>query len=103
MVVTLFLKDSVTRVIALSCHNALGHALRAETEISPCDPLDAETLVGTPVRLEIAGEEGSVAIHHGIINSITAIATADPNAERLYSLDIRSAIEWLRLRKNARI
>jgi type VI secretion system secreted protein VgrG len=97
------LETSPVRAVALRVESALGHPLHAEAEISSPEPLDVESVLGTPVRLEITADEGSTAIHHGILASITATATANPDAQRLYTLDIRSSIEWLRLRKTARI
>lgn len=103
MDVQITLKSSPVRAVSLRIHSALGAALRADLEISSAEPLDGEALVGTPARLEITGDEGSIAIHHGIISTITAVATANPDAQRQYTIDLRSAIEWLRLRKNARV
>ncbi len=103
MQVQITLKSSPVRAVSLRIHSALGAPFRADLEVSSADPLDGEALIGTPARLEITGDEGSIAIHHGIVASLTAVATANPDAQRQYTLDIRSAIEWLRLRKNARI
>ncbi|MEO7330324.1 MAG: type VI secretion system tip protein TssI/VgrG [Minicystis sp.] len=101
--IQIYIKSSPVRAISLHVESALGRPLSAEAEISSPDPLDGESLVGTPVRLEITSDEGSTALHHGIIASITALATANPDAQRLYTLEIRSAIELLAYRKNARI
>ena len=103
MEVQITLKSSAVRAVSLRVHSALGASLRADLEISSAEPLDGEALVGTPARLEITGDEGSVAVHHGVIASITAIATASADAQRQYTIDLRSQIEWLRLRKDARV
>src|SRR4051812_37494271 len=101
MHVKIHLETSPVRTVAVHVASTLGHPFRAEIEISSPDPLDAEALAGTPACIEVAGDEGSIAIHHGIVASITAVATANAEAQRLYTIDIRSAIEWLSLRKNA--
>ena len=103
MHVQVYIPNTFPRPLTLRVHSAVGRALRAEIEISSPEPLDGAALVGAPARIEVTGDEGSVAIHHGIIASVTAVATANPDAQRLYTLDIRSAIEWLTLRKDARI
>ncbi|MEP7123455.1 MAG: type VI secretion system tip protein TssI/VgrG [Byssovorax sp.] len=103
MNVQIFLKSSTVRAVAVRVHSVLGASIRADLEVSSAEPLDGEALVGTATRLEITGDEGSVAIHHGIVASITAVATANPDAQRQYTIDVRSAIEWLRLRKDARV
>ena len=68
MDVQITLKSSPVRAVSLRLHSALGAPLRADLEISSAEPLDGEALVGTPARLEITGDEGSIAIHHGIIS-----------------------------------
>ena len=103
MQVQLYLKTSPIQVASLRVHSALGHSLCADVDVSSPEPLDGAALVGTSARIEVIGQEGSIAVHHGVVASITAIATADPDAPRSYTLDIRSAIEWLRLRKDARV
>jgi type VI secretion system secreted protein VgrG len=97
------LEGATLRPISLHVESALGASLHAEVEVSTPDPLDADALLGSPVRLEITGDDGSIALHHGILAAVDATATADPDAQRLYTLVLRSAIEWLRLRKNSRI
>ncbi|WP_437553194.1 type VI secretion system tip protein TssI/VgrG [Sorangium sp. So ce367] len=94
---------ATTRAIALRIASALGGATRAEIDVSAPEPLDCEALTGTPARIEIGGDDGATAVHHGIVAGITASATVDPGAQRLYTLDVRSAIEWLTLRKDARV
>jgi len=103
MDVQIYLKASPVRAVSLRVQSALGQPLRADIEISSAEPLDGEALVGTTARIEVRGDSGSLAIHHGIIASIDALATANPDAQRRYTLDLRSAIEWLRLRKDARV
>jgi len=94
---------SSARVEALRIVSALGSAMRAEIEVSAPEPLDCEALTGSLARIEVSGDHGALAVHHGIIAGITASATVDPGAQRLYTLDVRSAIEWLTLRKDARV
>lgn len=103
MHVQIHLPSATPRAVALRVESALGAPIRAEVEVSSPDPLDGEALAGAPVRIEVYGDEDSVAVHHGIIATITAAATSNPDAQRQYTLDVRSAIEWLALRKNARI
>ncbi|WP_437621376.1 type VI secretion system Vgr family protein [Sorangium sp. So ce1151] len=103
MEIRVYLDGSAVRTVALSLERVLGHPLRTEVEISSAEPLDCAALVGTLARIELVGDEGSVALHHGIVSSTTAVATANPDTQRLYTLDIRSAIEWLTLRKTSRI
>lgn len=104
MNVDLHLKTSaITRVTSLRSVSILGQSSRISADISTPSPLDCPSLVGSPVRIEVTGDEGSIAIHHGIIASISAIATANPDAQRQYTLEIRSIIELLTLRKNARV
>lgn len=103
MHVNVYLRDAAPRAVSLRLHSALGAPLRADVEVSSPEPLDGEALVGAPARIEATGDEGFVAVYHGIVASITAVATADPAAQRMYTIDVRSAIEWLRLRKDARI
>lgn len=98
-----FKSGEFVRVTSLHVVASLGHGLRADAEISTPSPLDCPSLVGSPSRIEITGDEHSIAIHHGIITSISAIATANPDAQRQYTLAIRSTIELLTLRKNARV
>ena len=90
MIVEIYLKSSPLRAVSLRLHSALGAPLRTDLEISSAEPLDGEALLGTPARLEITGDEGSIAIHHSILASLTAVATANPDAQRKYTLDIRS-------------
>jgi type VI secretion system secreted protein VgrG len=103
MEVYVHLEPSSPRALSLRVRSILGQAVRANVEISSAEPLDGAALVGTPARVEVTGDEGCVALYHGVIAFISAVATADPGAQRLYALDIRSSIEWLTLRKSARI
>jgi type VI secretion system secreted protein VgrG len=103
MHVQIYLNAPSVHAVSLRVHSALGRPLRADVEVSSPEPLDGAALAGTPARIEVIGEGGSAAVHHGVVASITAIATADPSAVRQYTLDVRSAIVWLELRKDARI
>ncbi len=94
---------ATTHTIELRLVSALGRATRAEVDVSTPEPLDGEALLGTPARIEITGDDGAIAVHHGVVAGLTAVATADPGAQRLTTIDLRSAIEWLTLRKDARV
>lgn len=99
----LHLPNLTPRVIALRLHAALGASLDAEVEVSTPEPLDGEALTGSPVRLELHADDGEITAFHGVVAALTLTATANPDAQRLATLHIRSATEFLTLRQNARI
>lgn len=103
MHVQIHLESNPVHATSLRVESVLGQPLRADADVSSPEPLDGAALTGVPARIEVTGEDGSVAIHHGIVASISAVATADPSAVRQYTLAIRSGIEWLRLRKDTRV
>ena len=103
MRVQVYLESGAVHALAARVECALGRPLSAALELGSAEPLDPEALVGTAVRIEALGAEGSLAVYHGIVARITAAATTDDAAERRYSVDVRSAIEIARLRRDARI
>jgi type VI secretion system secreted protein VgrG len=103
MTVALFLQNASAEPCELHLSAVLGRPLEAEIEVLAAEALDAATLVGTSAGIEISDNNGSVGVFRGIIASVCAVATTDPYAHRRYVLAIRSAIELLTLRADARI
>lgn len=82
---------------------ALGRPILAELEVGSPQAFSPEEVLGTRARIEVGGGHGAPGVHHGLVTSITAVGTALASAQRAYKLTIRSAVDVLRLRRDARI
>lgn len=100
MHVEITLPSATVRAVYARVRCELGRSIQGTLEITSAEPLDGDALVGGPARIMAFGDDGSVAVHHGIVAEITAVATGDAEAQRTYLLEVRSPIEYLELRKN---
>lgn len=103
MEVRVLLNAQSIRARRIHVENELGEPLVARVDFATDETIDGEQVVGTPVRIDIVADDGTAVAHQGVVASITSRATLRADTERVYSADIRSAIELLSLRRTSRI
>ncbi|SCK08599.1 type VI secretion system Vgr family protein [Vogesella sp. LIG4] len=88
--------------LTLSGEEALAGDYRFRVEcLSPDDGIELKTLLGLPVRLGIAGADGSESLRCGVVSSAEALGSDGGFAK--YALTVEPPFALLRLRQTSRV
>ncbi|SCK08695.1 type VI secretion system Vgr family protein [Vogesella sp. LIG4] len=88
--------------LSLSGEEALAGDYRFRVEcLSPNDGIELKTLLGSPVRLGIAGADGSESLRCGVVSAAEALGSDGGFAR--YALTVEPPFALLRLRQTSRV
>ncbi|MCC6524046.1 MAG: type VI secretion system tip protein VgrG [Polyangiaceae bacterium] len=98
----LVLGDAHLFVTALDGEERLGEPCAFTLEVTAPEPLDPPALVGAPAAILLGGSFDARVVH-GIVVSLTALATSQAPSVRRYRLTVRSPAHLLTLRRRSRV